>query len=437
MPPPLGDGEPAAHRIQVPSSSQQQLIAGECDDTPPPLRPLVDGVDRATKPGIPGPSHSLMVRLKWFFLRKDCGVFVVAIVLISGLSALFAAYALPTLVERVSIALVPIFAWLWLASIVHLCKTSLTDPGYLPLNLVPMAVDPPPPVQQQTQPRTLQDSVAVIEIPPNQSTSEPTQFISSTTPAPDPLTSPDPPSAGPQLPANYPFIHVESSGPITRPVYQDSIVVYIKDIPVEVKYCYSCQIWRPPRASHCRTCNRCVENHDHHCPWTGNCIGKHNYRHFVNFLFWTWMLSMFACIFCIVDLALASNDLSVGQNGLAGLSAMELNPVPAVLVFMTGMFSLALGGMFVYHIMISAKNITTHEDIRKRYNRHDGSVNPFDLGGWRQNLTWVLCRPAESSHDPTFRFETMMRIREQDRKQTAPRDVNVATWRRGVVGNGR
>jgi len=58
------------------------------------------------------------------------------------------------------------------------------------------------------------------------------------------------------------------------------------------RYCTTCKIMRPPKASHCSDCDNCVQNFDHHCFFVGNCIGRRNHKYFFLFLF-------YATLFCV------------------------------------------------------------------------------------------------------------------------------------------
>ena len=49
---------------------------------------------------------------------------------------------------------------------------------------------------------------------------------------------------------------------------------------VTVRYCVTCNIWRPPRSSHCSTCGYCMARFDHHCPMVATCVARRNHAWF-------------------------------------------------------------------------------------------------------------------------------------------------------------
>ena len=74
----------------------------------------------------------------------------------------------------------------------------------------------------------------------------------------------------------------------------------------KLKFCETCNIFRPLRTSHCHDCNNCVLGFDHHCKWLGTCIGKRNYTIFFHFVFVTFLYSMLIIgisIFQVVQLS--------------------------------------------------------------------------------------------------------------------------------------
>ena len=139
---------------------------------------------------------------------------------------------------------------------------------------------------------------------------------------------------------------------IERPYFEHCV----NSSRLRLKYCRSCYILRPPRASHCPDCNLCVERFDHHCPWIGSCIGKKNYSIFFSFLSSTITLLVFTLAVSIHQVTSISS----------GHSSFFSRASPGIfLTIYCVLMGIMVGGLFGFHIYLVLNNLTTNEALKR------------------------------------------------------------------------
>ncbi|KAJ3587495.1 hypothetical protein NHX12_011092 [Muraenolepis orangiensis] len=250
-------------------------------------------------------------------MARQKGVFYLTLFLIVGTCALFFAFECPYLAIHLS-PTVPVFAAvLFLFVMAMLLRTSFSDPGVLP--------------------RALPEEASFIEMEIE--------------------------AANGNVPAG------QRPPPRIRNVQINSQIV-------KLKYCYTCKIFRPPRASHCSICDNCVDRFDHHCPWVGNCVGKRNYRFFYLFTLSLSLLTIYIFTFDIVHVVMRSVDATVLE----------------VLVCFFTLWSVV--GLTGFHTYLISLNQTTNEDIKGSWSGKNRVQNPYSHKNIMKNCSEILCGPT-------------------------------------------
>jgi hypothetical protein len=168
--------------------------------------------------------------------------------------------------------------------------------------------------------------------------------------------------------------------------------VVIRTVPSKIKYCTTCNIYRPPRATHCGICENCVERFDHHCPWLGNCIGKRNYWLFYIFVISTASTNVIVLFTSALHLGLLCKEFKAAGRPTdeSVLAALRQEPVSAALVIYSVCIVWFTFGLLVFHTYLVATNQTTYENIKGTWGDLTNPFNRGIIGNFRN----VLCSPV-------------------------------------------
>jgi len=147
----------------------------------------------------------------------------------------------------------------------------------------------------------------------------------------------------------------------------------------KIKYCCTCDIYRPPRAVHCGICNCCIERLDHHCPWLGTCVGKRNYKYFIVFITLLAVLVIKGVIITSIHIAL--NEFNFVEfdpvSGETTNSYSSSQVISIVILIVTAFLGIFVFWLLGYHQYLICRNETTNENLKGSYAKLG---NPFDKG---------------------------------------------------------
>ncbi|KAJ9202977.1 hypothetical protein DTO164E3_1580 [Paecilomyces variotii] len=264
---------------------------------------------------------------------RDKPVNIATGILVALPAGLFFGFSAPWLWHHISPAIPILFAYLFYVCMSSFIHASVVDPGIIPRNLHVM---------------------------------------------PPPDAGSDPLAVGPPT-TDWVMIKLATSD------------VAAMDVPV--KYCKTCNIWRPPRCYHCRVCDNCVETLDHHCVWLNNCVGRRNYRYFFTFVSSATLLALF-----LIGASLAHILVYRHQHGITFGKAIDHWRVPWAMVIYGALAAPYPGSLWAYHLFLMGRGETTREYLSSHKFQKADRYRPFDQGNIFRNWIAVLGRPRPPTY---------------------------------------
>ena len=155
---------------------------------------------------------------------------------------------------------------------------------------------------------------------------------------------------------------------------------------IQYKYCFSCNIIRPPRSTHCHDCDNCVERFDHHCPWIGNCVGKRNYCYFFFFIIFLNVLCLYLFSFSLYYIVNYIKERKL--DGYDVSNSLTQCIIPLFMIIYMLIVMLFVINLNFYHCRLVIRNMTTKEELKDFFSNIFGN---FYERKAKQNIKNVLC----------------------------------------------
>jgi len=150
--------------------------------------------------------------------------------------------------------------------------------------------------------------------------------------------------------------------------------------------CSKCEAYKPPRAHHCRICNRCIKKMDHHCPWINNCVGEQNQKFFILFLFYTAVASVYGLLLGIYSLL--QKCIKCNEHYEVGTRVFHV----VVLLVICCLFALFVLCIMYDQIYSICNDLTLVEQVQKadRSVQKPGIALFKEIFGRGSKLLWLL-----------------------------------------------
>ncbi|CUI15168.1 zinc finger protein, putative [Bodo saltans] len=163
--------------------------------------------------------------------------------------------------------------------------------------------------------------------------------------------------------------------PIPPDPSRQAQIVEINGAQFECKICTTCNIVRPPRSSHCRQCDWCVDEYDHHCGVLGSCVAKRTFRFFSGFIAFSVVLAAYIFVRCVIFLV--AMDFSRESNSDGGRWKLVATFGCALYCMLGGC---CVSGQCGFYMYLGCSNQTQKECNKTTEGLLHGPPNPFSEG---------------------------------------------------------